>query len=192
MPTTPKTYGALLSVVVILSSAAAGDDKSVSKDKKPLAKTEKLEPYECGKAQRLHTLAGVFLASQPHPEDFKLAKDVGIKTVVNLRKKEELEWDEQAHVKKLGMEYKHIPFQSPAELTDIVFDQIRKLLKDKTQRPLLLHCSSANRVGAVWLAHRVLDGGLPYDEALAEAKQVGLKLPAYEEKAKDYIQRNKK
>jgi hypothetical protein len=42
------------------------------------------------------------------------------------------------------------------------------------------------------LAHRVLDGGLTYEAALAEAKQVGLKLPALEEKAKDYVRRNQK
>ena len=51
---------------------------------------------------------------------------------------------------------------------------------------MILHCSSANRVGAVWLAHRVLDGGLKYNEALSEAKTVGLKLPAYEERVKEY------
>jgi hypothetical protein len=44
-------------------------------------------------------------------------------------------------------------------------------------------------VGAVWLAHRVLDGGLSYDDALKEAKTVGLKTPAFEEKVKDYIRR---
>jgi hypothetical protein len=38
----------------------------------------------------------------------------------------------------------------------------------------------------------VLDGGLAYEAALAEAKTVGLKLPAYEEKARDYIERMQK
>lgn len=78
------------------------------------------------------------------------------------------------------------------KLTDKVFDETRKLLNDKAKRPLILHCASANRVGAVWLAHRVLDGGLKYEEALSELKTVGLKLPAFEQKAKDYIERKKK
>jgi hypothetical protein len=43
-------------------------------------------------------------------------------------------------------------------------------LRKPGERPLLLHCASANRVGAVWLAHRVLDGGLSYDAALREAE----------------------
>ena len=41
----------------------------------------------------------------------------------------------------------------------------------------------------MWLPWRVLDGGLSYDEALAEAKTVGLKSPLYEEKAREYIER---
>jgi uncharacterized protein (TIGR01244 family) len=153
------------------------------------ADEEKLEPYQCGKVQRLHTLGGVFLASQPEKEDFSHAKEGGIKTVLNLREKEELDWDEAELIGSLGMEYVNVPFKTPASLTDEVFDKVRKLLNDKAKRPLLVHCASANRVGAVWLAHRVLDGGKSYDEALKEAKTVGLKLPAFEAKAKDYIER---
>lgn len=154
--------------------------------------TERLEPYECGTVERLHTLGGVFLASQPAADDFRQAKEGGIKTVINLRHEDETDWDEPALINELGMEYHNIPFKAPDELTDEVFDKARKILNDKEKRPVLMHCSSANRVGAIWLAHRVLDGGLPYDEALNEAKTVGLKLPAYEEKAKDYISRKRK
>ena len=56
---------------------------------------------------------------------------------------------------------------------------------------MLLHCASSNRVGAVWLAYRALDGGLSIEEAKAEAKIVGLKSPALEAKAIDYVKRKK-
>jgi uncharacterized protein (TIGR01244 family) len=151
-------------------------------------KTEKLEPYECGNIERLHTLGGIFLASQPEKEDFSQAKDRGIKTVLNLRPASELDWDEAALV-KLGLEYQNVPITSRDSLTDDAIDRVRGILKDREKRPLLVHCASANRVGAVWLAHRVLDGGLSYDDALKEAKTVGLKTPAFEEKVKDYIRR---
>jgi uncharacterized protein (TIGR01244 family) len=169
--------------------AAEGAKKAETKGAE---EEEKLEPYQCGKVQRLHTLGGVFLASQPEKEDFSHAKEGGIKTVLNLREKDEMDWDEGELVKSLGLEYVNVPFRAPATLTDEVFDKTRKLLGDKEKRPLLVHCASANRVGAVWLAHRVLDDGKSYDEALKEAKTVGLKLPAYEEKVKDYIARMQK
>jgi uncharacterized protein (TIGR01244 family) len=161
------------------------------KEKEKLPKTQKLEKYECGTVERIHTLGGVFLASQPNSDDFKLAKEGGIKTVINLREKNELGWDEEAHVKKLGMAYHNLPFKTPAQLTDDVFDTARKVLRDESNKPILLHCGSGNRVGAIWLTHRVLDHGLTIEEALKEAETIGLRLPAFREKAKDYVARNK-
>jgi uncharacterized protein (TIGR01244 family) len=150
--------------------------------------TEKLEPYSCGSIQRMHTLGGVFLASQPAAEDLQHAKEGGIKTVVDLRKPEENRgFDEPKRVQELGLTYVSIPFQSPEELTPELLDRARAVLNDDSKKPILLHCSSANRVGAVWLAHRIVDGGLPWDQALAEAKTVGLKLPAYEDKVREYL-----
>lgn len=151
--------------------------------------TDKLEPYECGTITRLHTLGGVFLASQPKAEDFAQAKKGGVKTVINLRHASEIkDFNEQKVVEDEGLAYINLPWDGPAELTDEVFDKAREHLRT-AERPILLHCSSANRVGAVWLPHRVLDGGLSWDDALAEAKIVGLKSADYEAKAKDYIKR---
>lgn len=105
---------------------------------------------------------------------------------------EEFEFDEATLVADLGMRYENVGFQDPDTLTDEIFDRVRALLKDPAKKPILLHCSSANRVGAVWLAHQVLDDGLGFDDALAEATTVGLRVPALEAKAKGYIQRQQK
>lgn len=151
--------------------------------------TEKLEPYECGDVTRLHTLGGVFLASQPNPSDFEQAKKGGVKTVINLRHDDEnTDFNESEVVSGLGLEYVHLPWSGPEEMTDELLDRSRELLKT-SEKPILLHCASANRVGAIWLVHRVLDGGISFEEALAEAKTVGLKSADYEAKAKDYIDR---
>jgi uncharacterized protein (TIGR01244 family) len=165
------TQFATLGLLVCSTAALLGQQND-----KP--KPGQLESYQCGKVERLHTFDGIFLASQPTADDLKLASDNGIKTVINLRNKDELDWDEEAHVKKLGMEYVNVPFRSAAELTDEKFDKVRKILTDKTKKPILLHCSSANRVGAMWLAHRILDHNLSHAEAVKEAETVGLKLPA--------------
>jgi protein tyrosine phosphatase (PTP) superfamily phosphohydrolase (DUF442 family) len=109
--------------------------------------------------------------------------------VINLRKEEELDWDEKAAVEKLGMEYHNLGFKAPEELTEEIFNTARQLLSRADKKPILLHCSTANRVGAVWLAHRVLDDGLSFEEARIEAETVGLKLPAFAEKARSYIGR---
>ena len=202
---TMKTHANPLTVVLSLLTAFAltsCDDppqdrigvSPVAKEsqEEPMATaTGKLEPAEWGSIMRLHRLGGVFLASQPKPEDFEQAKKDGVKTVINLRHHEETPgFNEAEVVEELDMEYVNLPWNGPDELTDEVFDKARELLK-AAERPILLHCSSANRVGAVWLPYRVLDEGISLDEAVAEAKVVGLKSPDFEAKARDYIERHR-
>lgn len=153
--------------------------------------TEVLEPYECGSITRMHTVGGVFLASQPKAADLEQAKHGGIRTVVNLRHASEMpEFDEAQAVSDLGMHYVSLPWQGAAELTDDVFDRARKVLAT-AERPLLVHCASANRVGAVWIPYRVLDDGVELEAAVAEARTIGLKTPEFEAKARDYVARKR-
>jgi len=147
-----------------------------------------LEPAACGAIAPLHSFGGIYLAGQPSAEDLEAAQRAGVKTVVTLRKDGELDWNEQQVVDDLGMTYVSLPYGSPDELTDEVFDAGRELL-DTVERPMMLHCHSANRVGALWLPWRVLDGGASVEEATAEAKEVGLRSPALLAKALDYVAR---
>lgn len=183
----------LLCACILLVTAVVGcsPDEMATQAEDRATTTEKLEPHERGTIARLHAIGEIFLASQPKPEDFALLKKEGVRTVINVRHPtESKDFDEEKIVAAEGMRYVNIPFEGPAELTDSVFDSVRDHLKS-AERPILLHCSSANRVGAVWLPYRVLDGGLSYDQALAEAKTVGLKSPDYEKKAREYIERSR-
>ena len=180
-------FARLFVVAIALSFSMARAEDKPAKIEKP----KKLEPAKCGAVKQLHVLDDIFLAGQPSAADFAEFKKRGVKSVLNVRTKEELDFDEAKTLKDLGLSYHHIPIASANALTDENFDKIRKLLNTKEERPLLFHCASANRVGAVWLAHRVLDGGLTYDAALIEAKAVGLSAPALEAKAKDYIAKQK-
>jgi uncharacterized protein (TIGR01244 family) len=150
-----------------------------------------LTACSCFQANGIHQFGGVFLAGQPTPEGFSEAQKAGVRTVVNLRAANELDWDEKATVVGLGMQYVHVPVASVDALTDDVFEQMRQLLKDKTKRPMLVHCFSAGRVGATWLTHRVLDDGLTVEAAVAEAKTIGLTKEDYIAKATDYVRRKK-
>lgn len=154
---------------------------------KPNMNAEALEPFQCGEVQRLHTMKGVFMASQPQPADFEQAKMGGIELVVNMRHDSEIkDFHEQTVVEGAGLKYIHLPWNGADELTDEIITESRRIFREE-KRPMLVHCSSGNRVGAVWMAYRVLDEGVAMEEALKEAKMVGMKTPAYETKIKAYL-----
>ncbi len=182
---TTLTLGLTLTAILLLG-ACAGPEKHSAKA------TDKLEPYECGTVSKLHTYKGVFLASQPSEADFGQAKKGGVKTVINMRHASENKtFDEAIVVNKLGLTYHNPAWNGPTELSDQRFDEVRSLLRS-AERPILLHCSSANRVGPMWMAYRVLDEGASIEQAVLEAKTIGMKSPDYERLAKDYIARHKK
>ncbi len=153
--------------------------------------TAKLEPVQLGNTPNVHKYQQIFLAGQPSEADFEIVKQAGIKTVINLRMPAEMDFDEPQVVDRLGMSYRNPGIGSANTLTDQRFEEVRRLLNQTENHPILLHCRSANRVGAIWLAYRVLDGGVGYEAALAEAKRVGLKSSALEVRAKEYIQHHR-
>ena len=129
---------------------------------------------------------------QPSPEALEEAQKRGIASVITFRTKGEVDWDEAGKAKDLNMSFHRFGFRSPESMTDTLIDQARKVLVDSKDQPKMLYCGSANRVGAIWMAHRALDGGLSVEEALKEGEKIGLRNKGYVAVVKDYIRRNKK
>ena len=150
--------------------------------------TTSLEAVEMAGIERLHTLSGVYLAGQPTGAAIRAAKAGGLRSIIDLRHDDENLLDERALAQYLGLRYYRLAWNGAEELNDEIFDRARDLLRI-AERPVLLHCRSAERVGAVWLPHRVLDEGASFEQSLREAKTIGLNQEAYEFKARDYVRR---
>lgn len=173
-------------LLIALSTTLTACTTTTTHEHQPAA-TSRLEPAQCGSMTRLHAYNGIYLAGQPAAADFEHARDLGVKTVLNFRLETELkDFDERRVVEGLGMKYLTIPWHGEEQLTDAVFDKGREVLST-AQRPMLVHCASANRVGAIWFAWRAIDGGVPVEQALDEAKTVGMKTPGFETKGRAYI-----
>ncbi|MCG8449847.1 MAG: hypothetical protein MI725_09750 [Pirellulales bacterium] len=155
--------------------------------KAPRIAKNALQPVEIGRIAPLHKFGEIYLAGQPVPEALPVLKQQGFNTILTLRKSDEVSWDEQAATEEQGMQFVQVAFQGVGELTPEVFDKVLEVLRDETRQPLLFHCGSANRVGAIWYAFRVLDDKLSHEEALAEAKAAGLRTEGYVEKAREYV-----
>ncbi len=118
---------------------------------------------------------GLAAAGQPSPEGLAQLKALGFKTVINLRTEKEGAKDEEAAVKALGLAYVSVPVTAET-LSQADADAVGRVIDDPAAGPVLLHCATANRVGAVWAILRVRQGKT-LDEAEAEGRAVGLKSP---------------
>ncbi|HEX7050893.1 MAG TPA: protein tyrosine phosphatase family protein [Longimicrobiales bacterium] len=134
-------------------------------------------------------LEGVATAGQPTEEEIGRLAAAGYRTVLDLRAPDEPRgYEEEKAVRDAGMEYINLPV-TPQTLDDASFDRFRELLRDPARRPIVVHCGSANRVGALLFPYLTLDEGRDPDEAFQMALDVGLRSQALADLASAYIQR---
>lgn len=122
-----------------------------------------------------------------------LKKD-GFKSVINLRVASEpganIEQN-SARARDLGLKYFHIPFSAGSPDPKVI-DTFLATIADTSNQPVYIHCASAQRVGTVWLAKRVLQDNYSVDKATQEAHAIGLSNPGLEKFALQYIADHKK
>jgi uncharacterized protein (TIGR01244 family) len=134
--------------------------------------------------------SGVLLAGQPTGEQVQLAAEDGYKTIIDLRTPEEPRgFDEVEAARLTGLVYVNLPV-SPATLDQATIDRFLAALK-KAQKPVLIHCSTGSRTGALWYAWLVLERGKPPAAALAAAKAAGLRQPELTEKIEKLVAERK-
>jgi uncharacterized protein (TIGR01244 family) len=130
-------------------------------------------------------------AGQPRPEHFAELKTRGVKMVLNLRPPaEHRAEEEQQAVAAAGLKYVNIP----VVYRDPQFEQAEAFLKvtdDPANRPMFFHCTAAIRAGAFWMIRRIVRDKWSWDDALAEARKVGLvNAPHLEEFVKAYVSKH--
>ena len=115
---------------------------------------------------------GLTTAGQPNEAALKVFAEQGYTTVIDLRTAgEDRGMDEPAVVDALGMDYILMPIGRDG----ITFDNARKLdeLIKGADGPVLLHCGSSNRVGAL-LALSKSNAGADDEVALQFGREAGL------------------
>lgn len=116
-----------------------------------------------------------FSAGQPTAQQLQAFAEHGVRHVVDLRPPEEsADINSAAWVSAAGMAYYHIPIAGGEGLTRehvAVLDTILQRINDE---PALLHCASANRVGAMMALHAVWHQGMDQEEAIQLGKDYGL------------------
>jgi uncharacterized protein (TIGR01244 family) len=115
---------------------------------------------------------GITSAGQPDEAALRVFSESGYVAVIDMRGPgEDRGFDEASTVAGLGMDYITLPI----EKGDITFDKARELdaILARYDQPVLLHCGSGNRVGAMLALREFLASG-DAGKALQKGRDAGL------------------
>lgn len=135
---------------------------------------------------------GLFVLQVPASEaTYRDLRALGITHVLNLRADAEGDFTAQAAVARAqGADYGRCPMDR--EPSEAALDAFRARLKALPKEArVLLHCASGNRVAGALYTAWVLDQSMAEGEALALARQAGLKNAATEAAALAYVARRR-
>lgn len=118
--------------------------------------------------------AGVLTGGQPEATAWPLLADGGVGTVINLRPDAELDGrDVAAEAATAGLDYVQIPVAGAGDVTTEKATALWQAMQ-AADGPVLVHCASGNRVGALMALAAVEHEGLAPEEALALGREAGL------------------
>lgn len=123
---------------------------------------------------------GIVIADQPTEADLRALKSQGYSAVINLRNDGEPEQPigtdaEGDLVRSLGMSYAHMGVGS-APLLESKVDEVCKLIADRGEGSVLVHCRKGGRAAAVVLIQQAQANGWSPAEAATKGRDLGLEV----------------
>jgi tyrosine-protein phosphatase SIW14 len=114
--------------------------------------------------------------AQPTTQGFANLKKLGIETVVDLREPGDRSALEQKVVNAAGMRYVSVPMYGMSRPADESVQKALGVLEDSSTGPVFVHCRrGADRTGAVIACYRIEHDRWKNEQALAEAKSLGMR-----------------
>ena len=135
--------------------------------------TLKADPDDVVAAGAVVPVDGITSSGQPDEAALEVYAKSGYTAVIDIRTaKESRGMDEQAVVESLGMDYVLMPIRGSDGITFENAEALDKLI-ESYDGPVLVHCGSANRVGAL-LALSKSREGLDDEQALEYGREAGM------------------
>ena len=134
-----------------------------------------------------HPEPGVLFGGQPTEDQLKSMAADGLSFVLDLRAEgENRGFDEPAALQSLDVPYLNLPVDAERLEQPETFERFIEAM-DKVDGPVLVHCASGNRVGALYYAYLVAGKGVDREEARTRAKDNGLRSAALEKAVDRYL-----
>lgn len=161
--------------LVILSMLLLGDIKVSAADEHKSAEAiqvKLLKPF--GNLNHVYQIGNLYFAAQPDKATLEHFKNLGGKTVINLRDPSELKFDERLMVHGLGLRYYNFPVPGRQPVNPSTMMAVSWAIEREGKVPIFVHCSSGNRAAVALGAHLTLALGLNQDDAIEVAERSGL------------------
>jgi protein tyrosine/serine phosphatase len=128
-----------------------------------------------------------YRGAQPTHEDYKALKELGINTVIDLRKDSE-EYSKST-VESLGMKYVNIPMTGWTTKDESVAEFL-KVANDPATGKFYVHCAAGkHRTGLAGAIYRLENYGWDYDTAYKEMKKYEYFSGLFHGKIKSYVKK---
>ena len=118
----------------------------------------------------------MYRGGQPTPTGFQSLAQLGVKTVIDLRRVNEHSTTSEAQVVEAdGMHYINVPLSGVAAPPDSDVSKVLALLGAGAEGPVFVHCRrGADRTGTIIACYRIEHDGWRNGQALKEAKSFGM------------------
>jgi protein tyrosine/serine phosphatase len=128
----------------------------------------------------------LYRGAQPGSGGIKKLKELGVKTIINLRGADEGMQAEEQEARAAHLNYYNVPMDGLGRPSDEKVEKILSLINDAKNWPVFVHCNHGkDRTGTIIACYRISHDGWKLDEAMKEAKSYGMSWVQF--KMKDYI-----
>lgn len=130
----------------------------------------------------------IYRGAEPSIKDLTRLKELGIKTIVDLRGRDD---QEEKEASKLGMKYVNFPMRPLGRPAPGSVEQVVKLITSTDSQPVYIHCRrGSDRTGTVIALYRITQERWTADRAIKEAEGFGMSF--WERGMKSYIRDSEK
>jgi protein tyrosine phosphatase (PTP) superfamily phosphohydrolase (DUF442 family) len=135
----------------------------------------------------LFKIGNFYIASQPAEESFVWIKSQGVKTIINLRDADEMDFRfEEKACASHGLGYHQFPVTCNGQFIKENLKKLNDIVANDNEQ-YFIHCGSANRVIAWLLTYLPTHKRLSFNDSEQVAKGMGLTNSSFIEQAKNLL-----
>jgi protein tyrosine/serine phosphatase len=119
--------------------------------------------------------AQLYRGAQPRAGGLQTLKQIGIRTIVNLRHDAAQARAEEVEAGELGLRYYSVPLPDLSLPQDKVVRQVFEIINSAENHPVFVHCHHGkDRTGTIIACYRISHDGWTATEARKEAEKLGM------------------